>query len=354
MAPPLMSWPVAPPPGPARATRLGLAPTRRGGQDVARDNRAGVADGTVDAQALGHRRGRDGGRGRACPRRSADGRGPIDESGPAEPSRDALRLRSAFGARPRRRLRSARSDPAGAGCPARRAALPVLSAVRGRWRGRRRSHSARRSLTGAEAQAICLLRSGEAASALRLSRIAAVRALSTRELAYMDALWALQAHVAGGQSIAVTVARQAQLCFRTSTALLLHRPAPDGGACLFATPGFSPARAATDDRGCARGPDLAVPVARGVPGPARGKVLPGTRVRSQVVHFPPKPYVPGPNPLIDHYPDGRLPVGPPEWRNLGAVRHRRSCGQRAPAPSSTPRVPGTASHSTSRTTARRR
>ncbi len=88
---------------------------------------------------------------------------------------------------------------------------------------------------------------------------------------------------------------------------------------MFATPGFSPARAATDDRGCARGADLPVPVAHGVPNSARGKVLPGTEVRSQVVHFPPKPYVPGPNPLIDHYPDGRLPVGLPEWRNLGGV-----------------------------------
>ena len=205
------------------------------------------------------------------------------------------------------------------GTPDRRTALPVLGAVRGGWRGRRPSDAARRALTGAEAQAICLLRGGEAASVLRLSRIAAVHALSARELAYMDALWALQAHRAGGQSIAVAVARQAELCFRTSSALLRRRPAPGGGACVFATPGFSPARAATDDRGCARGADLPVPVARGVPGSARGKVLPGTGVRSQVVHFPPRPYVPGPNALIDHYPDGRLPVGPPEWRNLGAV-----------------------------------
>ncbi len=206
-----------------------------------------------------------------------------------------------------------------ANAPSERTALPVLGAVHARWRADRPLLATRTALARAEAQVICLQRRGHSDRALRLPAAAAIHALTARQLAYMDAQWALQARRDGGQRIAVTVGRQAELCFRTSTALLQDRPAPDHGACVFATPGFSPASAATDDRGCDHGGNLAVRVARGVPNSAQGKVLPGTRVRSQIVHTRPRPYVPGPNPLIDHYPNGRLPAGPPQWRNLTAV-----------------------------------
>jgi hypothetical protein len=96
----------------------------------------------------------------------------------------------------------------------------------------------------------------------------------------------------------------------------LGRSATDG--CEFANPGFSPPAAASDDAGCSHGPELPVSSEFGLPNSTQGKVLPGTGLHSQVAHGLPNTFAET-NPVAAHYPNGKLPEGPPQWRNLGGV-----------------------------------
>jgi hypothetical protein len=133
----------------------------------------------------------------------------------------------------------------------------------------------------------------------------------------MDSVWALQARGVGSRRLAIIVGRQAEACYRTSVSLL-SRSRTGRLPCLFANPGFSNARGTGAD-GCTRGPVLGVRVARNVGRHAQGKVLPGTKLASQIRHRPHGRFTGTSDPLAAHYPDGRLPSGPPSWRNLGSV-----------------------------------
>jgi hypothetical protein len=64
-----------------------------------------------------------------------------------------------------------------------------------------------------------------------------------------------------------------------------------------------------------------VTVARGLPKKVLGRVLADTKVRSEVVHGLPYHESVGypADPLAAHYPDGKLPSGPAQWRNLTTV-----------------------------------
>jgi hypothetical protein len=113
------------------------------------------------------------------------------------------------------------------------------------------------------------------------------------QLAGMDSAWARRAEHLGADGLAAVVSRQAERC----------------------------AHAAARRRPCPRRAVLPVKAARGVRASAQGRVFPGPRVRSQVVHglhMREGVDYPG-NPLADHYPGGRLPAGPPQWRNLAWV-----------------------------------
>ncbi len=201
--------------------------------------------------------------------------------------------------------------------------LGTARAVRVLWRGDGALAAAESAFQSGERRVVCLLRSvGKSATGLAHAD-AIVRGLTARQLAYLDGLWALQAHRAEddegvGQEIAVTVAAQAERCFAVSSALLAGAPASPKDGCEFSNPEYGPARAATDDSGCDRGARLPVEVATGLARTTQGRVLAGTGVRSQVVHGLDNTFS-EPNPLGAHYPNGRLPEGPPQWRDIEAI-----------------------------------
>ena len=196
--------------------------------------------------------------------------------------------------------------------------LGLTQAVGAHWRRGPALATAQEALRGAENRVVCVLRSVGASAGSSTRGRARLRGLTARQLAYLDALWALQAHRVGGQDTATVVAaRRGSAAFGAATHCLASRDRRRP-VVRSRTRGSHPeprrptTRAAHVDLSCPLRSNGAYDLDSG-----RGR-LPGSQVRSQVVHG--LPYsLSETDPLAAHYPNGKLPEGPPQWRNLGGV-----------------------------------